>query len=94
MHEQLAKTGEQIGDGVGDKHQAEDARPPASDGERKRDRQPDEAERADTGEADEEPVEPADALSDDPVLELSIDAKQGRVAWRARSTGADRTASR
>jgi hypothetical protein len=64
--------GETIRSEVRESEQHEDRRPPPQRCEEERGREPDEPLGADAGEVDEEPVEPADAVVDDPALEVPV----------------------
>jgi hypothetical protein len=68
--------GKQLTDEVGSEHEDEQPGLPPEDGEHGRRDEEDCAVRPDPGEADEEPVDPADAVVDDPALEMLVGRDQ------------------
>jgi len=67
---------ERVGHEVGGEHQDEEPRLPPEDREHPGRDEEDRAVRPDPREADEEPVDPADAVVDDPALEVPVGRDQ------------------
>lgn len=63
---------QELGDRVGGEHEDEDGGPPPEQREHERDREPDEPPRADARQLLERPVQPGDAVVDDPPLEVTV----------------------
>jgi hypothetical protein len=74
--------GERVPDEVGREHDDEEPRLPPEDREHGRRHEEDRAIGPDPGEADEQPVDPADAMVDDPALEVPVGRDQG-TSWAA-----------
>jgi hypothetical protein len=82
--------GEPVRAEVGGKKHDEEPGPAKQHGEHQAGNQEDEPVRADPGKADEEPVEPADAMVDDPALEMPVGRDQvgsSCLVWSTSSWG-------
>ena len=75
-HKRLPELRQEISTDVRHEHESEDAPLTANDGQHKGDRDPDEPERPDSRQPDEEPVEPPDAVRDNPALEVLVELDQ------------------
>jgi hypothetical protein len=74
--------GDRVGRGVGREHGDEQPRPPPEHGQEQRSDEEDEPIDADPGKVDEQPVQPADTVVDDPALEVPVETEQLRLPNR------------
>jgi hypothetical protein len=85
VHARLPEVREEVSGGVSRKHAGQEPRAPPDEREHGADEDPDEPQGADPRKLDEEPVEPADAMSDDPTLEVPVGRDQAGTSCFARS---------